>query len=149
MIIPLTGNSTEPSLLHASCRPRHHVGLLQRLYLTLIQNGLPSTYIWPWKEHIQHHVIKACPSLTSNHVGTPPTTLSERPNTHIWPCRNTSHNPVRKAQHSHPIMREHIPQPYKKGSALISSHVGNTSCNHAKKALDLHLAMREHILQLW
>ena len=23
------------------------------------------------------------------------------PNTHIWPCGNTSHNPIRKAQHSH------------------------------------------------
>ena len=46
------------------------------------------------------------------------------PNTHIWSCRNQSYNHIKKAQHSHPIMREHIPQPYRKGSTLIFIHAG-------------------------
>ena len=39
MILLVTGSSTEPALFHAGCRPSFHVGLLQRLYLTLSQNG--------------------------------------------------------------------------------------------------------------
>ena len=47
MILLVTGSSTELSLFHAGCRPSLHVGLLQRLYLTLSQNGPTSTYILP------------------------------------------------------------------------------------------------------
>ena len=55
--------------------------------------------------------------------GTHPTTMSKWPSTYIqsW--------------------EEHIPQPYKKGLALISNHGRNTSCNHVGKALHLHLTM--------
>ena len=45
MILLVTGSSTEPALFHAGCRPSLHVGLLQRLYITLSQNGPPNTYI--------------------------------------------------------------------------------------------------------
>ena len=45
MILVITGISTEPALFHVGCRPSLHVGLLQRLYLTLSQNGPPNTYI--------------------------------------------------------------------------------------------------------
>ena len=41
----ITGSSTEPTLFHVGCRPSLHVGLLQRLYLTLSQNGPLNTYI--------------------------------------------------------------------------------------------------------
>ena len=53
MILLITGSSTKPPLFHAGCRPSLHLGLLQCLYLTLSNNGSPSTYIWPWEEHIQ------------------------------------------------------------------------------------------------
>ena len=39
-------------------------------------------YLIKW-EHIQHHVRKACPALTSDHVGSNPIITSERPSTHI------------------------------------------------------------------
>ena len=89
-----------------------------------------------------NHVRKACPALTSDH----------------W--RNKSKNHVRKAQHSHPIMggtyprtipetlsthirpwEEHIQEPYRKGSTLISDHGRNTSKNHLGKAQHLYLIM--------
>ena len=76
VILLFTWSSTEPALFHAGCRPSHHVGLLQCLYLTLSQNGPPSTYIWPTRQK-----------------GTP--------KTYIWSCRNQSYNHIRKAQHSH------------------------------------------------
>ena len=73
LIILVTGSSTEPTLFHAGCRPTLHVGL-QRLYLTLSQNGLPSSYIYLIlsERHAQHsHLTSSCkkgPALTSNHV---------------------------------------------------------------------------------
>ena len=48
MILLVTRSSIELSLFHAGCRPSLHVGILLRLYLTLSQNGLPNTYIWPY-----------------------------------------------------------------------------------------------------
>ena len=39
MILLVTGSSTEPTLFHAGYRPILLVGILQRLYLTLSQNG--------------------------------------------------------------------------------------------------------------
>ena len=76
MILLVTGSSTELSLFHVRCRPSLHVGLLQCLYLTLSQNGLPNTYIWPTRQK-----------------GTP--------STHIWSCRNQSYSHIRKDQHPH------------------------------------------------
>ena len=88
LILLVIGSSTEPSLFHASCRPSLHVGihLLQHLYLAMggthprtmlerstqhlhltmggthpppCEKGMPNTHIWPWEEHIHHHVRKA------------------------------------------------------------------------------------------
>ena len=89
-----------------------------------------------------NHVRKARPTLTSDHG------------------RNISKNNVKKAQHSHPVMggthprtiperlnshirswEEHIQEPYRKGSALISDHGRNTSKNHVRKAQHLYLNM--------
>ena len=42
------------------------------------------------------------PALTSDHVGTNHI-RKEIPSTHIWPCGNIAHNPVKKSQHSHPF----------------------------------------------
>ena len=108
IILLVTGSSTKPAVFHASCSPSLHVGLLHHLYLTLSQNGPPSSYIWP------HLVRKAFPALTSDLI------LSERPSTHIWPCVNTSRqngsalisNHVRthyigRALHLHPTMCKH------------------------------------------
>ena len=44
LILLVIGSSAEPALFHAGCRPTLHVGI-QHLYLTLIQNGPPSSYI--------------------------------------------------------------------------------------------------------
>ena len=83
------------------------------------------------------------------------------PISHIWPCGNTSHNPFRKAQHSHLIMREMNPEfmlerlctyiwpceepiqhTRQKGSALTFDHARNQSNIHVERALHLHLTMR-------
>ena len=71
-ILIVIGSYTNPTLFHAGCRPSLHLGIhvLQCLYSTM--GGPP-----------YHHVRKAHPALTSDHVGTHPTTLSERPSTHI------------------------------------------------------------------
>ena len=83
MILLITGSSTEPALFHPSCRPTLRIGHFQHLYLTLSQNGPPNTYIWSCRNQSYNHIRKEHPALTSDHVGTPPTTLSERPSTHI------------------------------------------------------------------
>ena len=64
MILLIIGSSTEPALFHASRRPSHHVGIFPALTSDLL-------------------VRKACPTLTSDHVGTNPIITSERPSTHI------------------------------------------------------------------
>ena len=134
MIILVTRSSIEPSLFHSGCRPNLHVGLhlLHHFYLTMewthprtmwerpaqhlhltmggtqtppCQKGTPNTHIWPWEEHIHHHVRKAQhshPTMGGTHLrtmserhaqhshltmgGTHPKPMSERPNTRIWPC---------------------------------------------------------------
>ena len=76
-ILLVIGSSIEPTLFHVGCRPSLHVGIhhLQHLYLTKskrpsqhlhltmwgkhpppCQTGTPNTYIWPWEEHLHHHV---------------------------------------------------------------------------------------------
>ena len=84
LILLVIGSSIEPTFFHAGCRPSLHVDLFQHLYLTLSKNGPPNTYIWSCRNQSYNHIRKARPALTSYHVGTHPTTLSERPNTHIW-----------------------------------------------------------------
>ena len=64
MIILVTESSTELAFFHAGFRPSHHVGLLPTLTSDLL-------------------IRKAHPTLTSDHVGTNPIIISERPNTHI------------------------------------------------------------------
>ena len=96
----------------------------------------------------------ACPTLTFDHERNTSNTMSERHAQHshltMW---EHIHNLVRKAQHSHPIMggthprtiskrlsthirpwEEHIQEPYRKGSVLISDHGRNTSNIHVRKA---------------
>ena len=121
-IFLITEISTEPALFHVGCRPSLHVGLIQCLYLTLSQNGPPSTYIWPWEEHIQHHVRKAQHSHPIM-GGTYPRTILVSLSTHIW------------------SWEEHIQEPYRKGSTLTSDHGRNTSKNHIRKAQHLYLTM--------
>ena len=70
------------------------------------------------------------------------------PSTHIWPCGNKAHNPIRKAQHLHLIN-----QWSKKGLTLTLGHARNQSSmpkgsctyiwsnNDQRKAQNLHLAM--------
>ena len=144
-MIPLViGISTEPSLLHVGCRPSLHVGLLQRLYLTLSQNGLPNTYIWSFRNQSYNHIKK------------------EVPNTHIWPCGNTSHKPVRKAQHSHPstndwkclaltLGRARNQSSVPKGSALTSDnqcHKGSAlTFNHARNQSSMPKGICTYIWQ--
>ena len=77
-ILLIIGSSTELALFHAGCRPSHHVGLLQRLYLTLKSEWLVQLL----------HLTSSCQKGT--------------PSTHIWP------HFVRKAQHSHLTMCKHI-----------------------------------------
>ena len=84
LILLIIGSSIEPAIFHASCRHSLHVGLFQHLYLTLSQNVLPNTYIWSCRNQSYNHIRKTCPTLTSNHVGAHPTTLSERASIHIW-----------------------------------------------------------------
>ena len=152
MILLVTGSSTDPTLFHASCRSGLHVGLLRRLYLTLSQNGLPSTYIWSCRNQSYNHIRK------------------ETPNTHIWPCGNTSHNPVRKAQHSHPStnvgMAQHIHSTMRgtnppcrkalhlylttnvrKSQHLYSTHERNQSNMHVQKGSTLTFDTCEEPIQ--
>ena len=134
--------------------PTQHLHLTIRgTHATPCQKGMPNTYIWTCRntfhnlvnkaQHshltMQEHIPQPCqkgPALTSDHAGTHPTTLSERPSTHMQSCGNTSHNPIGNAQHSHSIMREHIPQPDWKCSALISDPKSKWPTQH------LHLTMR-------
>ena len=60
--------SSQEVLQSQSCRPTLHVGLHQRLYLTLKSE---------WPTQLLHIVRKARPALTSDLI------LSERPSTHI------------------------------------------------------------------
>ena len=170
-ILFVTGSSTEPALFHVGCRPSLHVGL--HFFSTYIwpwkehiqepcQKGFPNTCIGPWKEHIHHHVRKACPTLTSDHVGILPTTLSERPSTHIWqpmserlntyirPCEEPILHAkrdlllhlttnVRKAEHLHSTMRGTNP-PWWKGYSLTSD---NPPCQKGS-ALTSHPLMVGH-----
>ena len=98
---------------HVGCRPSLHVGLhlLQHLYLTM-----GGTHPTTMSERLAQHS-----HLTMG--GTHPTTMSKRPSTHIRPWE------------------EHIQEPYRKGSALISEHGRNTSKNHVRKAQHLYLTM--------
>ena len=125
MILLVTGSSTEPTLFHAGCKPSLHVGLLQCLYLTLSQNGLPSTYIWPWEEHIQHYVRKARQALTFDYE------------------RNQSSHICQKglALTSSGMIGHTIYYP-RKGSTLIFDHVRNQSILYIKRALHLHSTMQ-------
>ena len=62
------------------------------------------------------------------------------PNTHIWPCRNTYHNPVRKAQHSHLTMRGTNPALMLERFRTYIQHMQGTNPTHVfEKALHLHL----------
>ena len=80
MILLITGSSIEPSFFHVGCRPSHHVGLRPALTSDLL-------------------VRKAHPALTSDHVGTNPIIISERPNTHIHQHDRTSLSSVKRLQH--------------------------------------------------
>ena len=51
------------------------------------------------------------------------------PSTHIWPCGNTSHNLIRKAQHSHPLTN------VEKASTLTLGHARNQSSMSKVSAL--------------
>ena len=64
MILLFIGISTEPALFHDGCRHSHHVGIFPALTFDLL-------------------IRKSCPTLTSDHVGTNPIIISERPNTNI------------------------------------------------------------------
>ena len=64
MILLMTGSSIELSLFNDICRPSHHVGLRPTLISDLL-------------------IKKARPTLTSDHVGTNPIIILERPDTHI------------------------------------------------------------------
>ena len=144
MILLVTGSSIEPTLFHVGCRPSLHVGILQHLYLTLSYNGPPNSYIWSCRNQSYNHIRKARLELTSNHVGTPPTTLLERPSTHIRqpmlerlqhlhsamrgtnpPCRKALQlhltTNVRKAQHLYSTVQGTNPS-CRKGSALTSKN---------------------------
>ena len=110
-ILLVIGSSTEPSLFHVGCRPSLHVGL-----------------------HLLQH-------LYLNMGGTHPAIISERPNTHIWPWEA---QPATLSEWPITYIRpweEHIPQPCRKGSTLISNHGRNTSCNHVRMAQHSHLTM--------
>ena len=121
-------------------------------------------------------VRKACPAITSDHVGTNPIIILERPNTYIWSTHDWrkastslfdqhmikdryctyiwSTHDQRKAQHLYLINTWS-----KKGSTLISDqhmikerlctyiHPGwNTSYHNDEMALHLHPPKWEHIL---
>ena len=141
-ILLIIGSSIEPTLFHASCRPSLHVGLFQHLYLTLSQNDPPNTYIWSCRNQSNSNIRKACPTLTSNHVGTHPTTLSKRPITHIWQLMLERTNTyIRPSE-------EPILPTCRKGSALISDHVGtNPIIILERHAQHSHLTMWELIPQ--
>ena len=136
LILLVIGSSTEPTLFHVGCRPSLHVGLFQHLYLTLSQNVPPSTY------------NLLCRNQSYNH------------STHISPCGNTSHNPIRNFQHSHLTMRgtnlviyvrkaQHLhstmrgtnPTYMLKGICTYIWSCRNQSYNHLRMALHLHLIM--------
>ena len=142
MILLVTRSSTKPGRFHVGCRPRLHIGLLQRLYPTLSQNGPPNTYIWSCRNQNYNHIRKACPTLTSDHVGTHPTTLSERPSTHIWPCEEQIQHTCQKGSaltfnHARNQSNIHV----QKGYALTSAHARNQSSMHVRRDLHLHLHM--------
>ena len=62
MILLIIGSSTEPAFFHAGCRPSHHVGLLQHLYLTYSSE-------WP-TQHLHLTYSSERHALTSELVGT-------------------------------------------------------------------------------
>ena len=95
LILLVTWSFTEPTLFHVGCRPSLHVGLLQCLYMTLSQNGPPSTYIWPWL------IRKARPTLTFDHERNTSTITSEWPNPNIWPWKELN-----------PLTMLELPSPY-------------------------------------
>ena len=71
MILLITGSSIEPTLFHVGFRPRHHVGILQHLYLT---------YSSEWPTHYLHLTYSLeRNALTYDLVGTNPTIISEWP----------------------------------------------------------------------
>ena len=73
------------------------VGLFQHLYLTLSQNGLSNTYIWPWL------VRKACLAITSDHERNTSTIMSEWPSPHILPWKEI--NPLTMSEWTNPYIR--------------------------------------------
>ena len=80
MILLVTRSSTEPALFHDGCRPSHHVGLLQYLYLTYSlewpTQHLHLTYLL--ERHAQHLDLTYSSkrhALTSDLVGTKSYTL--------------------------------------------------------------------------
>ena len=75
--------------------------------------------------------------------GTCPTSMSERPITHIIPWEEHIQHPCQKGSLStyiHQHGRTHL-LPFGKGSALTFDHGRNTSNIHVRRALHLHLTM--------
>ena len=77
-----------------------------------------SPSIWSCRNQSYSHIRQENPTLTSDHVGTHPTTLSKRPSTHIWqPMSEMPSTYIWPCE-------EPILCTCRKGSALIFDHVG-------------------------
>ena len=93
-ILLVTGSSTDPALFHVNCRPR-------KALPTLASDHGRNTSTTMSERHVQHS------HLTMG--GTHPRTMSQRPNTYIWPWE------------------EHIQEPCQKFLALtFTSMIGHT-----------------------
>ena len=119
MILLVIGSSTEPTLFHSGCRPSLHVVLLQRLYLTLSQNG----------QHSHLPMRGTHPTPCQKGIALTFTSMIGHNYYHLWKgttltstgmIGNTIHNPW-------------------KGSTLIFDHVRNQSSLHVKRALNPRL----------
>ena len=70
------------------------------------------------------------------------------PNTHIWPCGNTSHNPVRKAQHSiHLTMRGTNLVIYVRRAQHLHSTMWGTNPTYMSKGLCTYIWPCEEPIQ--
>ena len=70
---------------------------------------------------------------SSTHDGTHPATMMKELYTYIHPCGNTYYNHDGRALHLHSPMREHILQPWWKGSALTFTHAGTRPATMIKR----------------
>ena len=119
---------------------------------------MAGTHIRHGRKQSSHHDRMAT-TLISDQVGTHPSITSEWPCTHIWPCKTTSYNRLRKALSPIPSIPGNSPGSSipRMAVALIYDHVGtnptvisewlsthncherNQSSNHERMAQPLHL----------